>query len=412
MKSNIYLTLVFLAGFLTSNAQYVPDSVSIGMGYSNQNYYSFKTGSVTSNALDSWDLAFALNGFSTSIRINSAAGAELFYYGDTSTWNSVDTTAFAWNNLYNSELNWQTGAFDTLANAANAFDVGWGIYNMTTHNIIGNRVFILKSVSGDFLKIKINGLIAGTYGFTTANINGSNEQFHTLTKSNFTNNYFGYYSLTTNSELALEPETNNWDLLFTKYTDFVPTAYTVTGVLLSPETKAIKAYPVDVELYNDTNFAPFSSLKNTIGYNWKAYDFNSMSFVMADSTVYFVKNQDNEVYKLVFTAFGGSGNGNFYFNRDKLDFTTATTSEIEFDFGLALYPNPAHDILNVLLSNSVAQPIQVELITLQGKRVVLQQFTNSDFGVLPININNLPKGMYWVKASNGSSVVSKSFVKQ
>ena len=52
------------------------------------------------------------------------------------------------------------------------------------------------------------------------------------------------------------------------------------------------------------------------------------------------------VWKLVFTDFGGSGTGYYYFFKENL--TPSSIDDAANEIALGLYPNPAHDVVNVM----------------------------------------------------------------
>ena len=56
---------------------------------------------------------------------------------------------FYFNNLssgmYNSEISWYDGAFEN--NSLGPPDYGWGVYNMINHNVTGDSLYIIKTIS-------------------------------------------------------------------------------------------------------------------------------------------------------------------------------------------------------------------------------------------------------------------------
>ena len=106
MKRKLLIVAAILTGGITL-AQ-TTETISIGAGYVNENYYKLSDGSENSVVRADWDLAFAANGLgfaSSTIRINGGSGAVLYKYSNTiSDWSTVDTTSFDWstNKLRNS----------------------------------------------------------------------------------------------------------------------------------------------------------------------------------------------------------------------------------------------------------------------------------------------------------------------
>ena len=110
---NTLLTLLITCSYL--NAQ--NNQISLNSGYINQSVFSMQNGEVINISNDDWDLAFSTDAYSATIRINDGKGVELYTYhlGDTSSWNNINTstTNILINPMYNSDINWSHGAFDT-----------------------------------------------------------------------------------------------------------------------------------------------------------------------------------------------------------------------------------------------------------------------------------------------------------
>src|SRR5690554_169603 len=111
--------LLFLANVLMllnpAMSQVVSDTVTLGSGYANQVWYQLDEGTKTSVAKNTWDIAFATGGMSSTIWINPGAGVQLWAYPDgaAADWaNLNDTTGISsWKELSNSNLSWGLGAF-------------------------------------------------------------------------------------------------------------------------------------------------------------------------------------------------------------------------------------------------------------------------------------------------------------
>ncbi|MDZ7846148.1 MAG: hypothetical protein U5L96_04980 [Owenweeksia sp.] len=55
--------------------------------------------------------------------------------------------------LTNSYNTWMRGAFDANRDTSNASDFGWGAYNVTTHLIEGDSIYILKTTNDNYKAI-------------------------------------------------------------------------------------------------------------------------------------------------------------------------------------------------------------------------------------------------------------------
>lgn len=375
------LTLALGFAAISLNAQTViTDTVSMGapaggVSYPNQVWYSLPDGDVSSAPRTEWDLAFDVKTFVSGVRINSPKGMELWKYpnGDLATaWETIDTTGLSgWEAHHNSDTSWELGAIGRYADPENDFNLDWGTYNMTTHTVTGDSLYIIKLASGDYKKFAIESLAGSVFTFKYANLDGSDAHTQTITKSNFADKNFAYVNLTSNSILDREPTAASWDLTFTQYTTFIGIPYGVTGVLQNRGVTTAKVTDLaDVESYTNWEAHAFSSEINTIGYDWKS--FTGGSYSVADSQLYFVKRKNGDVWKLIFKGFGGSANGNFIFSREKI-FTAAPTSVADIAAQpklLQLFPNPATTQATVVCDfGTQGTPAVLELTDLTGRSV-------------------------------------------
>lgn len=93
----------------------------------------------------------------------------------------------------------------------------------------------------------------------------------------------------------------------------------------------------------------------------------------------------------------------------KLD--TVTYSNIENNensLGISVFPNPAKEIIIVVLSSQFNEKI-IEIFNVHGK-LLLQQNTNQDRK--EINIGNFAKGIYFVKVIDGDVITVKKIIKE
>ncbi len=414
MKKNI-LNFIFVFTLLGLNAQ-TTENVSIDTGYALQKWYSLENGEMGSAPKDNWDIAFDVSGFGSSIHINSVTGTKLYLYpdGNISDWATVDITDIAsWTPYYNSENSWSIGAFEQGIDESNSFDVGWGIYSVITHTISGDSIYVIELSNGDFKKIKIDNLAGGSYNFTYANIDGSSEVSASIAKADYTGKNFGYYSIQTGSSLDREPViSEEWDLLFTQYTAFIPSAYTVAGVLSNNGIEVAKAEGVDQTTYNDWSGETYSTDINIIGYDWKSF---SGAWVLADDWVYFVKAQDGNVWKIVFTDFGGSATGEYIFTKEKL--TTSSISENnEIKHTLTVYPNPSEigNLVNIIYSHpNTMDNSSLKIYDLHGRLIIQDVLNNQDgLNIYQLNTQDLNQGIYIVSLEfQGQNMQQKLIIK-
>lgn len=399
---------------LGASAQVVVDTVSIGAGYSNQVWYSLSDDEQGTAAKAEWDLGFDLSPQGFSILLNPSTGILAWTYpaGDTSDWASIDTTGLStWSGINNSDTSWALGAFSNYVNPNDPFDVGWGIYSLFTHYVTGDSLYIVKLANGDYKKLWIEGLAAGTYTFRHADLNGNNEVSQSITKSTYGGKTFVYYAIAGDQILDREPAAADWDLMFGQYTTYIPIPYLVTGVLSKPGVNVAQADGIgNVNTYTSYGAHTFTNQMNEIGYDWKA--FGGGGWVITDSLVYFVGRTNGEIWKMVFTGFGGSSTGDFIFSKEKL----ASVGTVELgnvaQNEVFVYPNPSAQggqaqLVYRLAPSATAGSLKV--IDMAG-RVVLSKSINAggSLQTLSLETANLQAGIYTILLeSNGRRAVTK-----
>lgn len=412
---------------MQANAQVVTDTVSVDTNYTDQNYYQLSTGTESTVLKKNWDIAFRSSGsMGSAIQINSYSGAALYTYpnaaANATNWAvTFDTAGLStWPKMNNSETTWEKGAFNQNADPTNDFDLGWGMYDMTTHAVTGDSMFVVKLVDGSFKKLWIKNLLNGTYNFVYANLDGTAEQTVALAKSTYATKNFGYYSLSGNTAVDHEPVANtNWDLVFTQYTADLMGGYTVTGILSNSGVVVAKVEHVDKNTYNTYQPQTYKPEINTIGYNWKTFDMGTNTYTIVDSTVFFVQAKDSAIWKVVMKGFqGGSMGGNFIFSKEKLKSAPVTPppptgiNEVSNIATLSLYPNPIakgndlNVVINLMQSNST---VNLTMYDITGKQVYKTSVNNqTGLKALAVPTSNLRAGLYVVALDvNGSTAVQK-----
>ncbi|MFM9008195.1 MAG: T9SS type A sorting domain-containing protein [Bacteroidota bacterium] len=404
--------IIGLASVTCSLAQSIQDTVSIQPGYTHQVWYSMANGDVDSHINTDWDLAFQLRGIAGSILINSKNNVRVWKANKSAAqWSSMtssDTTGVVNNpayELFNSDTSWDFGALNRTNNTTNAFDLGWGVYDFATHVVTGDSVFFIRVGATDVRKLLIESLngLSYTYTFRVANLDGSNEVVRSIAKADFPTKFFAYYSVVNDTSIDREPAYNTWDLVFSQYLTTLaggPATYKVSGILSNDSVFVAKAYPVDVNTASPLSWT-FRPEINAIGYDWKSYDNTTATWTIADSTVYFVQDRLGDTWKLVFTGFGGSASGNFYFSKSPVAATGLNETAAVRTLGL--YPNPAREMVRVVLDVQSSESLSIALTDLSGRSIDFGQYRlAAGLQTIDLDISALPAGLYLVRA--GSSV--------
>lgn len=395
--------------------------VVTGTSYANDVYYSLENGTVTAVDRDNWDIAFVAQVMSVSVLANNGSGVELYTYpdGDADDWATLDTTGMEWTPMYNSLETFDMGAFNGNTVPGDDFDYGWGRYNMTTHMITGDSLFVVKTVSGAYKKMVVvqKNPMANTWEFKYASLDGSNEQIVPLNAATYADKYFIHYSIDSTKFVDREPPMTDWDLLFTKYKDYInwPTYSPVTGILTNDNhvlAQEVRESGLDQATHSTYKDSAFNSTISEIGSDWKKIN-ASYTFDIIDTVVYYLKTigeTDSSYYKLYFTDFSGSMGGGIYtFMQEKMDFGVST-GDIDELQNFEVYPNPASDRINVV--GEFRGHSDIEIIDMTGRLVYSTQYKAGGFTNYSLDISSLNSGVFIIRvnAEGVSNVVR--FIKE
>lgn len=317
---NLILAVILTAGITScekTEKSIVTKTVNISMGatYANDIFYRLSDGLTSASPRANWDIAFIVSARESAILTNGAAGVTLKAFPVTEGWaweTVIDTAGYStWAPLNNSDTTWTEGAFNM--NATVHPNYGWGEYDMITHNLTGVSLYIIKTRNGSFKKIWIENKISADqkYTFRYSDIDGSNEQTKTVLCAGLNKN-FVYYSLQTDAEVDREPDSDKWDIVFTKYIDRSMN-YAVTGVLHNTGVLALESTDVD-PLSTSFPSINYKSSISTIGSDWKVINMDTFQYSMDETRVFFVKGLDDIVYRIKFKTFEGSSTGNLSFD--------------------------------------------------------------------------------------------------
>jgi hypothetical protein len=411
------ISFVILSGVIlikSGSAQsIIYDEVTMSPGNTDMVFYALENGAVSSVVQSSWDLAFAVTPMGSTIRINGGSGCELMLYGGLETWDSVDTSMIGTlPKLYNDQSDWGVGAYSQGGDGV--FDIGWGLYNIVTHIVTGDKVFILKLSDGTLKKTKIVSLEAGEFKYVYANIDGSDSQELSVVQSDYTDKNFVYFDFGSEMLMDLEPVNTSWDMVFLKYIADVGGGfyYPVTGCLANNNVSVQKVEGLFDPFYeSDFSSELMSDLADAIGYDWKEYDMNLGAYNVADDRCYFVSDENGMTWRVVFTAFEGSATGIIELGKileeaPLNDVTHLNSTDIQD--GFALYPNPTSsgNVSLVINSNST------ETITLYNAMGSIASTPLQVNGERTVNlqVNDLSQGVYLVEVRSSEDSYFKQLV--
>lgn len=262
--------------------------------------------------------------------------------------------------------------------------------NITEYWINGNLVY----------DTKIN------YNYDTNNylINQSVERWDTIVNS------WKKQSLTTytnnNNGNVIETLIQTWDPSLNSYKNNSRNLYTYTAAG-KEETTLLQSWD------KNTNYWRNSSRTA------KVYDANNYlirdsfkSWSQKDSTwlpvVYqtYSNSQTGLLYQTI--GYGWNGTKNVYNFRSTYSYILTTSiAETEPENKINVFPNPAQNILTIETSGN--KPANIQIVNINGQLI---RTLTSNQGSAKINIEDLPKGMYFVNIITDKTVSTKQFIKE
>jgi len=423
------LILAFLAKNVfsqTTNA----DSVSMRVGTSVDVYYNLATGKKDTVSNRNWHLAFSVRNAqpllktmqATTVLINEGRGVSIYESNQTfANWSSFDTSGWrAWPISYNSDSTWDIGAFNKNRNLDEAFDYGWGTYNMFSRDVSGTKVFLIAvdnpqnpfGAPINFRKVSIQKIVYDSmWIFTISKLDGTDSNTVTIKKKDFAGKLFAYYNMITNTVIDREPVTAaNWNLLFTRYKSLATLGqftimYPVAGVLQNMNTLAYKVQGDGASSFTFDSLKFVSKIR-TIDWDWKVITTAPGAWPVIDSLVYFTR-VGNKINKIKFTSYyAGSDRQSIVFN--KTEYAGLSVIEtVKNKLQVSVYPNPANEQIFVSL-NSAVKMVQVVISNLSGKALISTEITADN----KVDVSSLPIGMYLLTIVTNSGSETVKFIKQ
>lgn len=444
MKLKYLLTIGSVALFSMAQAQtpaWQYDTIQMGTGYANNVYYSLNSGSVKTVANDSWDIAIRTDLMATGVYANHAAAHITVYpltgisaathFGTDLT---TDTVGFTTPDsaIYNSIKSWDTGAFNQNRDLSNIFDLGWGVYNPTTHLVAGDKIYLLSTPTANYqLWIESDDpfVIANppTWTIHIANLDGTNRKDITHhSNPTYTNKLMAYYNIAGDSFLNLDPDNSAWDFMFTRYTEKVSQGpvtlmYPVTGVLSNRNRPSLGLMGMDAvnAVWNPSLLDSMTDDISNIGREWKLQTQTAGVYDL-DTATYFMKDAQNAIWQLEFTyatvgtATAGITPGEIVLKKRKVQSPTAIQNVNSKLSQVALVPNPATNTTTILLDAKANIAQSTIMITDISGRVLMQRNQAIQKGLqqIKLNIANYPSGMYFVSiTADGYKTALKLIVK-
>lgn len=276
-----------------------PVVVDIKNDYPYQAFFQLSTGEVASqNLKEDWDFGFENGADGQYIIINYSRNMFVYPTGK-SNLSEVNSPA-GYLGADNQRFDSPYGEYDSLAmrqyndGLVRLIDMGYGIN--------GQHI--------GWYKIKVNNVSEAAYSIEYAPLTSNESITLTLEKEIGGNHQFKYYSFLKGKETSITPADNQWDLVFTQFTQrlYQPLImpYLVTGTLLNRvETKGAQIMnkefdEIDLEYVQSL---VLTDTLNVIGYEWKSFDFDDEDYTIYTNICYVIQDNRGDYYKLKFLDF-------------------------------------------------------------------------------------------------------------
>jgi hypothetical protein len=415
-RTLVYFLMTTLS--VTAMQAQTTEQISTGNGYTKFAYYKLSDGSSQQVNNDAWDIAFSnLNAQTAGIFINESTSSSqgqtvpgmeaydpfVFDFSEVILPGNIEPES----QIFNPEASWAEGAFNTTADTTNSNDYGWGAWEASVSKVVGYKVFVLKLRNGEYRKVIFDEYDGVSYKFRVAQLDGSGATSHTVNTAFGNGSPVVYFSLGPNGSNVVTP--TGWDLVFCRYIDIldaggVSTPYPVTGILSADGVEVARAdgvdpVTVDYIIYLDS----FSSRLDVINHDWKFFNLNT-GWVVEDDRAYFVKTGTGDLYKLVFTAFGGASSGTATVQRSYIGTLTSAPDLPQGIGAVLVYPNPVADRITLSFTAETASAINLRLLNNDGQLVWTGAGrAQSGLNVLEIDhLPVLPAGVYMLSVQLGS----------
>lgn len=388
-----------MVGFSLASMAQTPvyDSISMGPGYTNSVFYSMAAGTKTSAAVHSQaDIQIRFEDRSASIRTLDGFGAKLYLPTNNAiaNWATIDTTGMI--EQFNSDTAWENGAYN--ATGGTHPNYGWGNYDAVTHDIIGTKVLVHKNAAGAYKKVWIVKLssLSKTYYIRHANLDGSMDYTDTIGTADFPNKNFGYFNFATRSKVDAEPIGTEWDLVFRKY-DRSSDNYPVAGTLSNLNVLTAQLYTTTPNTASGSGL-PYYTNMSIIGWDWKLFTPPTGPWIVIDTVAYFILDQSNDIWRLVFTGFAGASTGKVYFTKTKVGSLNVGEESLVNNVQIAsIYPNPAAPNSILAFTSKTAEELTISIFDGQGKLAFSEKMIpNQGLNVYNVGNKQLGNGMYIV----------------
>jgi hypothetical protein len=423
IKKVTMMIALFIGLIGQADAQvWVSDSVVLGQGTQKDVFYNMASGKVKEETNQNWIFALGTKMQTAGVFVNHNNGSIVYnIHKDSSQWNTVtylDTVTAA--KPINPDTSWTVGAMN-VNKGANPFDFGWGKYNLTSHEVYGDSIFIVGQGT-NFYKMMIVKM-TGTNDYTVkiGTLSGPalnfNIPFNKAPKYNNSNLIYISAGMAGLKDTNREP-TTAWDLNFCKYLAWQNNApyYPSVGALSNDGVQTAKVVAVNIDNVTTADANYTNTKINNIGFDWKyLVSQQPVVYDITDSATqsYVVKSKDGMQYQLAFTGYTGSGTGIIRFNKRALAVPAAISDINSNIIAIGLTPNPTTTNVLVTLEAKTTEAALVSILGLNGAVISTQKIQmNSGVNAISLPLQQLASGTYFVNIKTVTTNITKPIVRQ
>lgn len=394
---------------LSLNAQQaVQDSVIMGPSYVNEVYYILADGTKSEQVANDWHIGFITDAYSATIISNAAnTTVSVWPNGTNADFETVDTTGYStWPTLANDSLDFELGAFNS--NGIGGMDYGWGSYNVATHMVMGDSVYLVK-IGTAVYKLDIMNRASGTYTLRYTDVSNTTGTEVSIAASTYSTKDLVFFNMVDGQ--IKDRELAGWDLWAVKYHDYysIYPNQTVTGILTNPkwQVAVVDAGAGNQATHTDYGSGTFSSDKNELGQGYKFLN-GSFQWEVTDSKVYYLQNAEGDVWKWYPTSFVGTSQGKTVFFKQQMAFAGVAENSIQF---ADIYPNPAQDRVNIVFDSKSGETT-IAVRNTMGQTVYAERFdAASGLNQKQLDIASFTNGMYFVELTQNGTTITKNIIK-
>ena len=282
--------------------------VLLGEDYAKQVFWDFETNNAVQTSLvDDWDLSFETTPEGYHIWMNGGKGLA-----------SYKMATRKLDEVNRAPIGVPEGDWGYDASTGEGSKTYFGDWCNPATRQSKEDVFLLRTASRKLFKLQLLSVSDSNYTIAFAPVDAAVPATYTIPKEKGFNR--SYFSATKLAPVRMDPPQDKWDVVFTRYRYIYPgaagapdTPYLITGVILNPfKTQVAKEADIPFEQVSADQipYQQFSSAADAIGgFDWKQYNFTTGRYDVNPKQVYYLRNRNNQVFKLHFL--------DYYFNGAK-----------------------------------------------------------------------------------------------